>query len=68
MTPELFLIRNYYGTDINYDVDAVDSFYETMPLLTGQVLKFEEWDDVKDFISDITPKYIDFLNELVERA
>ena len=31
------------------------------------LLKFKEWSDVKMFISDITPKYIDFLHKLVEK-
>lgn len=67
MTPDLFLIKYYYGTDINYDVNSKDSFYETIPLRTGQVLKFTEWDEAKKFIGDITPKYIDFLHSLVDR-
>jgi hypothetical protein len=75
MVPEYNTIKYFYSTDCIYQFDRgeehnpnryKDANYEFLYPVCGHTLKFKEWDDVREFINDITPNYIDFLNLLLE--
>lgn len=75
MVPEYRIIKDFYKTDCYYKFDRGEEYnpnrysaatFEFIGPILDHTLSFEEWEDVREFINEITPKYIDFLNQLLE--